>query len=156
MFKKLYDDIMGRISEEDAAADDRDTAIRMATAVLMVDVATIDSSFDDVEFQRMIDLIKLHFGLSAQQAAELINVANAEADEMVSVYEFTALLHKQLSHDEKARVVGLLWSIAYADGELDKYEDSLILKVSDLLHVSRGRVMRLKHDASEAAATTKK
>lgn len=151
MLKKLYDDIMGRISEEDAAADDRDTAIQMATAVLMVDVALIDSSFDDVEFDRMIDLIKGHFGFSAQQAAELINVANAEADEMVSIHEFTALLHKQLSHDEKARVVGLLWNIAYADGELDKYEDSLVLKVSDLLHVSRGLVMRLKHDASEAA-----
>ena len=66
---------------------------------------------------------------------------------MVSVHEFTQLLHKHLSHDEKTRVVQLLWSIAYADGELDKYEDSLVLKISDLLHVSRGRVMRLKHDA---------
>lgn len=152
MFKKLYDDIMGRITEEDAAADDRDTAIQMATAVLMVDVALIDSTFDNVEFERMIDLIKLHFGFSAQQAAELINVANAEADEMVSIHEFTTLLHKQLNADEKARVIALLWMIAYADGELDKYEDSLVLKVSDLLHVSRGRVMRLKHDAAEAAA----
>jgi uncharacterized tellurite resistance protein B-like protein len=41
----------------------------------------------------------------------------------------------------------LLWQIAYADGRLDKYEDSLVLKISDLLHVSRGLVMRLKHDA---------
>ena len=60
-------------------------------------------------------------------------------------------MHKHLDEAEKARIVGLLWQIAYADGHLDKYEDSLVLKVSDLLYVSRGRVMRLKHDAEVAA-----
>lgn len=150
MFKKLYDDIMGRISEEDSAADDRDTAIRLSTAVLMVDVALIDKTFDDTEFERMIDLIKQHFGLSAQEAAELINAANAEADEMVSIYEFTALLQKQLNHDEKGQIIELLWGIAFADGELDKYESSLILKISGLLHVNRGLVTKLKHKALSA------
>ena len=147
MFKKLFDDITSRISAEDVAADDRDAAIRMATAVLMVDVALVDSSFEEVEFERMLGLVKNHFGLSTQAAAELINAANAEADELVSVHEFTELLHTQLNDDEKARVVELLWSTAYADGELNKYEDALVLKVSDMLNVSRDLVMRLKLDA---------
>ena len=150
MFKKLFDDIMGRISAEDTAADERDEAIRMATAVLMVDVALVDSTFDEAEFEHMIGLIKDRFGLSAQAAADLINAANAEADELVSVYEFTKVLHDNLNHDEKARVIDLLWAIACADGELDKYENALILKVSDLLHVNRALVMRLKHDAVQA------
>lgn len=150
MFKKLYDDIMGRISAEDIAADDRDAAIRMATAVLMVDVALVDKTFDESEFDQMIQLIKNRFGLSTQAAAELINAANAEADELVSVYEFTKVLHNELSHDDKARVVELLWAVACADGELDKYENSLVLKVSDLLHVKRSLVMRLKHEAVES------
>ena len=144
MFKKLFDDIMDRISAEDAAADDRDAAIRMATAVLMVDVALVDSSFEEVEFERMLGLVKNHFGLSVQAAAELINAANAEADELVSVHEFTELLHQHLDDDEKARVVELLWSTAYADGALNKYENSLVLKVSDMLNVSLDVVMRLK------------
>lgn len=153
MFKRLYDDLVSRISDEDAAADDRDAAIRMATAVLMVDVALVDKKFDESEFDRMLSLVRSHFGLGTQDAAELINAANAKADDLVSVHEFTRLLHEQLSHEQKARVVQLLWSIAYADGELDKYENSLVLKVSDLLYVSRGVVMRLKHDAEIAAAT---
>jgi len=147
MFKKLFDDIMGRISAEDAAADDRDAAIRMATAVLMVDVALVDASFDEVEFERMLGLVKNHFGLSTQAAAELINAANAEADDLVPVHELTALLQKHLDDDEKARVVELLWSTAYADGDLDKYENSLVIKVSDLLNVSLDVVMRLKREA---------
>ena len=152
MFRSLYEKIVVQISAEDIAADDRDAAVRLATAVLLVEVALVDSSFDETEFDRMLGLIRNHFGLGTQQAAELINAANAKADELVSIHEFTDLLHKNLSHDEKARVVQLLWTVAYADGQLDKYEDSLVLKISDLLHVSRGRVMRLKHDAAEAVA----
>ena len=79
---------------------------------------------------------------------------NAEADDLISVYEFTKVLHEHLDHDDKARVVELLWAVACADGELDKYENSLVLKVSDLLHVKRPVVMRLKHEATEAMTTS--
>ena len=151
MFKKLYDDIVSHISAEDIAADQRDAAIRLATAVLMVDVAVIDSTFDEVEFDRMVNLVRDRFGLGAEEAATLINAANAESDDLVSVRQLTAFLHEQLNEDEKARVIELLWSIAYADGQLDKYENSLVLKISELLHVGRDYVTRLKHDAAGAA-----
>lgn len=151
MFKSLYEKIVSQISAEDIEADDRDAAVRLATAVLMVDVALVDSCFDETEFDRMLSLVRKHFGLGTQEAADLINAANAKADEQVSVQELTALLHEHLNDDEKARVVQLLWTVAYADNQLDKYEDSLVLKVSDLLHVSREQVMRLKHDAKAGA-----
>ena len=101
----------------------------------------------------MLGLIGAHFNLDTQASAELINAANAEAHDLVSVYEFTKLLNEHLDHDEKAKVVGLLWKIAYADGRLDKYENSLVLKVSDLLYVSRGLVMSLKHGAASAISS---
>ena len=85
--------------------------------------------------------------MPAEDAANLLNAAHEKADDSVSAYEFTKVLHEHLDESEKARIVSLLWQIAYADGRLDKYEDSLVLKISDLLHVSRGRVMRLKYDA---------
>ena len=116
----------------------------------MIDVARADHVFEDSEFDRVLKLIEQHFGLTAEQAASLVNVADERAEDLISLYEFTQLLHNNLDELEKAKIVGLLWDIAYADGQLDKYEDSLVLKISDLLHVSRGRVMRLKHDARPA------
>ena len=92
-----------------------------------------------------------HFKLPAEDAAQLLNMATEKAEEAVSAYEFTQMLHDHLDENEKARIVALLWQIAYADGRLDKYEDAFVLKISDLLHVSRGRVMRLKHDAERNA-----
>ena len=118
-----------------------------ATAVLMIDVARADHVFDDTELERVLALVEAHFELTPAAAAELVAHASDKAEELTSAYEFTRVLHEHLDADEEARIVGLLWQIAYADGELDKYEDSLVLKISDLLHVSRARVMRLKHDA---------
>lgn len=128
---------------------DREAALRLATAVLMIDIARADHVFEESEFDSMLQLIESHFELSPEQAATLVNAAGETADDMVSLYEFTQLLNKQLDEREKARIVSLLWQVAYADGQLDKYEDSLVLKISDLLYVSRGRVMRLKHDAQQ-------
>ena len=148
MIKKLMDRVADAIAATDDKPDlDRDEAIRMATAVLMIDVARADHVFDESEFDSVLDLVQSHFALPAEQAAELVIAANDKAEDLVSAYDFTKVLHEHLDHGEKARVVGLLWKIAYADGRLDKYEDSLVLKISDLLHVSRGLVMRLKHDA---------
>ena len=97
------------------------------------------------------DIRRAQIGMAPEDAAELVNAADEKAEDLVSLHDFTQLLHNNLDEREKATIVGLLWQVAYADGRLDKYEDSLVLKISDLLHVSRGRVMRLKHDAERVA-----
>ena len=158
MLKRLFIQVVETISSTDStgtSAEDRDAAIRLATAVLMIDVARADHVFQEAEFDRALKLIEAHFGLTPEEAAELVNMAGETVDDLVSVHEFTELLHEHLDEHEKARIIALLWQIAYADGELDKYEDSLVLKISDLLYVSRGKVMRLKHDAENAFVSGK-
>ena len=154
MIRRLFVQVTEAISvtgSTSVKATDREAALRLATAVLMIDVARADHVFEESEFDRVLHLVEKHFRLTPEQAAELVNEANDKADELISAHEFTQHLHKHLDEDEKARIVGLLWQIAYADGRLDRYEDSLVRKISDLLYVSRGRVMRLKHDAERAA-----
>ena len=153
MIKRLFVQIATSFSAEvsaDSTVADREDALRLATAVLMIDVARADHVFEESEFDRVLQLIESHFGLTPEQSAELVNMAGSKAEEMVSLYEFTQLLHAHLKHEDKARIISLLWQVAYADGRLDKYEDSLVLKISDLLYVSRGLVMRLKHDAQQS------
>lgn len=151
MIKRLLTQVIEIITVTtvtEPSAEERESALRLATAVLMVDVARADRIFDEAEFERTLQLIEKHFGLPTEDAAQLINEADEKAVDLVSAYELTEVLHKHLDEEEKTRIIGLLWDIAYADGALDKYEDSLILKISDLLYVSRARVMRLKHDAA--------
>jgi len=153
MIKRLISQVVETISvttETESSPTDREDALRLATAVLLVDVARSDHIFDIEEFDQVLKLIETHFELSPDQAAALVNAADEEAEDLVSLHEFTQLLHQSLDDQEKSRIVGLLWQVAYADGRLHRYEDSLVLRISDLLHVSRGRVMRLKHDARPA------
>jgi len=154
MIRRLFIQVIETIStpvDAEVSSANREAALRLATAVIMIDVARADHVFEESEFDRVLKLVEAHFGLTPQQAAELVNTAGNKAEELVSVYEFTQLLHEHLGEEEKARIISLLWQIAFADGRLDKFEDSLVLKISDLLYVSRGLVMRLKHDAENAA-----
>lgn len=154
MIKQLINQIADVISAPATSPDDaekREEAIRSATVILMVDVARADYEFDADEFDSLLRLIQAHFDLSPDQAADLVNTADEKVDDLTSLHEFTQLLHNNLDEQEKAHVVGMLWQVAYADGRLDKYEDALVLKISDLLHVSRGKVMQLKHDAGNNA-----
>jgi len=153
MIKGLVEKISIAFSSTDSSEHDEDArekAIRMATAVLMTEVARADCDYDESELNVLLDLITDRFQISPEDAIELANEAEEAAEEHVSLHNFTQLLNNNLDEREKGHIVSLLWQVAYADGRLDKYEDSLVLKISDLLYVSRGRVMRLKHDAKQA------
>jgi uncharacterized tellurite resistance protein B-like protein len=150
MLKRLFDQIVDTLASPASAGEDdgaREATLRMATVVLMIDVARADHVFEDSEFDQVLKLVESQFGFTGAEAAQLVETATDKAEQLTSAYEFTTILHKHLDEAEKAKIISLLWQIAYADGRLDKYEDSLVLKISDLLHVRRGRVMRLKHDA---------
>ena len=153
MIKRFTEKLSKAFAVTDAAEPDEDAreqAIRMATAVLMTEVARADHNYDDSELDMLLELVTMTFQISVEDAVELANEAADTAEDYVSLHNFTQLLNKNLSESEKEHIVSLLWQVAYADGRLNKYEDSPVLKISDLLYVSRGRVMRLKHDANQA------
>ena len=82
----------------------------------------------------------------AHWSADALAGIAAQADARLPVFTAQDVVPILPDHD-----LWDMWQIAYADGELDKYEDSLVLKISDLLYVNRAKVMRLKHDAQLAA-----
>ena len=154
MIKRLSDKVSKLFTGPDTPEsdeDEREQAIRMATAMLLTEVARADFEYDESEFDVLLNLITSTFQMSVEDAVELANEAAGTAEDYVSLHSFTQLLNDSLSEPEKEHVVSLLWRVAYADGRLDRYEDSLIQKISALLYVSRGRVMRLKHDANPRA-----
>lgn len=154
MLKTIWRQIADTLDNEaDRPAEDRGQAIRLATAALLIEVARADHDYDPDEFERLLDLVQRRFSLAPDAAVELANNADRRVDDAVSLHEFTKVLHEHLSVDEKAEVVAIAWEVAYVDGRLDMYEDSMILKISDLLYVPRGEVMRSKHAAKNRRTT---
>lgn len=150
-FNRISKALGADASTNQTATGDRQAAIRISTAALMIEVARADHDFDPDEFSRLRRLIERRFGLSAEDALELSDLADQRVEDSVSLHEFTRVLHENLQDSEKAGIVDMLWIMAYADGRLDMYEDALVLKISDLLYVPRPEVMRLKHRAQNSA-----
>lgn len=118
--------------------------IKHATAVLLVEIARADHELQETEIVEMRSQLATSFELTDNQAEELLARARSAVEEAVSLHEFTRILHAEMTYAEKEAVVEMLWRIALADRNLDKYEDYMIAKIADLLYVARGDVIRLK------------
>jgi uncharacterized tellurite resistance protein B-like protein len=115
-----------------------------AAAALMVEVVMADNHFDDEEKAKLPALLKAHTGLTTQECLVLIQIAEAEVDHATSLHQFTSHLNSAFTIDEKLNLIFTLWSIAYVDGHLDKYEEHIIRKISDLLHLRHSEFMQMK------------
>ena len=144
LFDRMYESLETKRPDDTERAE----GVQFAAAVLLIDVARADHSYDEREFNRVLQLVEKHFDLGAQEAADLVNRAEDRAEKLVSVNEFTQFLHRRLDEREKEDVVSLLWQVAQADGHMHPYENALVLKISDLLYVSRARCMRLRYEAT--------
>ena len=89
------------------------------------------------------------FELDPAASARLYREAERHADDATSLYEFTRLINDHFELTEKENLVELLWFVAFADGALDKYEEHLVRRVADLVHVSHGAFIRAKHRAMQ-------
>jgi uncharacterized tellurite resistance protein B-like protein len=145
MIGKLKNILMGDKAFS-ANAENQEDRQQLALASLLVEMARADFDETHDEHSLIIDLLASHYDLSSAEALELLNKARAANDKAVCLFDFTRSLHKSLDAEQKKDVIRLLWQVANADDQLDKYEDFLVRKVADLLYVPHSDVVRLKHE----------
>jgi uncharacterized tellurite resistance protein B-like protein len=135
------------------SASERDArhAIELATAALLVEVGRLDAEIDAAERAAMLRAVREKFGLSAQEAETLIELAEAEAREATDYYQFTSLINRHFSQEQRQRVIELMWQVAYADAELSAHEQHVVRKIAGLLYVSHSAYIAAKLRARDAA-----
>ncbi len=116
----------------------------LAIAALMIEVAMADHVFNDQEFASLQQLLEYKFSLTNTQVEELILLAKEESAEATSLHQFTQLVHQHCSDNEKFELLVSMWELAFADGNIDKYEEYIIRKVADLVYVSHSEFIRAK------------
>ena len=123
----------------------REHALRVATALLLIEVAKADFAEDAAEDEVLILSLKQFFALDDAAAALLLDEARSTSDRAVELQQFTRRLHEQLSVAEKLRVVEMLWQVALADKTLDKHEDHLVRRIAELLYVPHSDLIRIRN-----------
>jgi len=150
MLNSIKDFFKNNLLVNDAAlAGGPSRSIELAAAVLMVEISLADSSLDDDERRLINSLLQEEFSLTAEDARQIMSLAEQESDHAVSLYEFTRLINDSMSAGDKIHIIELLWRVAFADSVLDKYEEYYIRKIADLLYISHTDYIRAKHKSMQ-------
>jgi uncharacterized tellurite resistance protein B-like protein len=149
MLKALNDLFDRAFAAKGAAPEDREHALRIATALLLIEVARADYADDLDEGAAIVRELQEFFTLEESEAQLLVAEARGQADRAVSLQSFTRRLVEQLTEAEKHRVVEMLWRVALADRHLDKHEDYVVRQVADLLYVSQRDLIRIRNRVYE-------
>ncbi len=123
--------------------------INLAAAALLIEVAYSDNNIAEVEQGALKNLLVQQFDIPNRLIDELVAHAESEVREASSAYEFTRAINAYFETEEKYALVQAMWQIAYADGNLDRYEESMIRKLADLLYVSHSDFIRAKLSIQE-------
>lgn len=115
---------------------------RLAAAALMYHVIGADGVYSEAEMDRLGDLLQENYALDDKTLSRLVAAARTADSEAVDLYQFTSVLMRSLSGEERLKFIELLWEIVYSDGENHELEDNLVWRVAELLGVDgRDRVL---------------
>ena len=128
------------LEAEDAAVKTE----QLAAAALLVEVMVIDGNLDEQELTSISQTLCQILALSGEQVDELIRLSRDEVAEATSLYQFTREINTHFDAEQKMNLLTAMWRVAFADGYLDKHEESIIRRVADLLHILHSDYIRCK------------
>jgi uncharacterized tellurite resistance protein B-like protein len=125
--------------------------IEVATAALLVEVVRVGRGIADAQRNAVLRAVAERFGLTPAEAADLVRLAERESNQAHDYFQFTSLINKSFTQQQKLRVIELMWQVAYADARLSAQEQHVMRKVAELLYVPHADYIAAKLRASEAA-----
>ena len=146
MIKRIKDLLSNFSNQEEVVKDEKISSLDKACSALLIEVAYADKIFDESEIISLKESLKETYDIDDIIIDELISDAKKTVDESTSLYEYTRVVNDEFDYSDKLELLSRIWKLAFADGNLDKYEDHLIRKISDLIHISHSDFIKIKLD----------
>ena len=100
---------------------------------LLIHAAKIDENYTDNE-EEIIKKTLLELGSTQENLDKTIKEAKTIEHNSNQILEFTKEV-KNLSKDDKIKIIEALWSIIYSNEEADIYETNLMRRLAGLLYI---------------------
>ncbi len=142
-FKKIF---QTEKSENPTLDDNTSTK---ACIALLLETSMADEILDESELVTLKNTLQKDFLIEENEIDELINLAKENVEDSNSLYEFTRDINDNFDATERVKLIESMWKIAYADGNIDKYEEHIIRKVSNLIYVAHSDFIKAKLSAKE-------
>ena len=146
MIKKIKDLLSNFSKEEERNQEEGISKLDKACSALLIEVAFADKVFDESEISSLTTSLKEIYNLEHETINELVSDAEKTVNESTSLYEYTRVVNDEFSYNDKLVLLSRIWKLAFADGAIDKYEEHLIRKISDLIHISHSDFIKIKLD----------
>ena len=144
MINKIKDLISNFSKKEELNEEPDLSLLNSACAELLVEIAFADKDFEEREKQSLKESLIQTYGIEESKIQEIIDDAQLTVNESTSLYGYTRIVNDEFEYNDKLDLLRNLWKVAYADDNLDKYEEHLLRKISDLIHISHSDYINIK------------
>ena len=110
-------------------------SLQLATAALLIEMMRADAEITGDERGMVMNTIMTRFHLTEEESSALLQFAEEKIRKATGYYEFTSLINKGFTYEQKVKVIENLWEIAFTDKSLDKHEEHMVRKIADLIYV---------------------
>jgi len=125
-----------------------------AAAALLVSAAYGDDEFAPAERQAIQKSLRKAFGISRDQAAELLSEADASA-RPADLSAIAASIEATFDTGGRQRILGLVWTVVYADLIVDDAEVALAGEIRRLLGLTPEQSQEARNEAFEWFSTSR-
>lgn len=135
------------VQDQGRNASDEKTRHRsalVAACALLLEMAHIDGEFSEDERKRIVSTLKNDYGLGSSEIDSIMKAAEDEVRESIDLWQFTSLINRYYSEEEKVRIIETIWKVIFSDGRLDKHEDYLVHTLGDLLRLDHSQLIDAK------------
>jgi uncharacterized tellurite resistance protein B-like protein len=131
-------------SPEDNTYEGHKKKIQLAACILFVEIANADNNFSDAEKEKIISTMKNYFNLREDEIRELILLAEERRKTDTSIYEYTNVISRNFSNDDKYELLKIFWNLVFTDRLMDKYEEQIVKKIGMLINVDYRDIISAK------------
>ena len=102
-------------------------------AALLIHAAKIDENFSSIE-KNIIEQTLLKIGANNNDVKEIIKSAQKIEENSNQILDFTKEV-KNMSEENKIKIIETLWKIIYSNKVADDYETNLMRRLAGLLYI---------------------
>ena len=144
----IFDNFFGKKTEDKAdETENTPEQINMACAALMLEVAEADYVDDPAETRTILRALESELNLKKAEVGALLARAKSETEGATDLFPYTHLINQRCAREQKCAILTAMWRVAMADGNLDKYEDQLLRRMTNLLRLDHSDFIAAKQAA---------
>ena len=113
----------------------KDNNFLTKVCALLIHAAKIDENYTDKE-EEIIKKTLTQLGIKEEDTSKTIEKAKIIEESSNQILDFTKEV-KNLTNQDKIKIIESLWSIIYSNKEADLYETNLMRRLAGLLYIDK-------------------